>query len=111
MGGDSMSSTWDEASKCPRDGGYTGIVVSRKPVRGGGQLVTLECPETNCEFNATGWIVQIRPDNTIPDKLDLSTRETQYKNTMTETQKQTVRDALARQVELEQKPGYEVRGY
>jgi len=69
------------------------------------------CPEDNCEYSEFGWTVQIRPDNTIPDKQDPKDRPKQFKNTMTETAKQAVRDALAQQVESEMKPGTEVRNY
>jgi hypothetical protein len=106
-----VSTAWEVANKCPRDGAFTGKVVNRKGAPGGGQLVTLECPETNCEYHDTGWVVQIRPDNTIPDKLDLSQREKQFKNTLSQTAMQQVRDALAQQVANEMKPGYEVENY
>jgi hypothetical protein len=105
-----MSTSWDEASQCPDDQ-FTGKVINRKPIRGQGTLVTLECPNERCQYHETGWVVQVRPDNTIPDKLDLSTREKQYRNTMTEAAKQQVRDALAQQVLDEMKPGSEVRSY
>jgi hypothetical protein len=59
--------TWDEASRCPRDGQYTGKVVSRKPMGLAGQLVTLECPEDNCPYHDIGWTVQVRRDGTIPE--------------------------------------------
>jgi hypothetical protein len=58
-----------------------------------------------------GWIVQIRPDNTIPDKQEVTNRPKQFRNTMSEAAKQQVRDALAQQVVNEQKPGYEIRNY
>jgi hypothetical protein len=64
-----MSTTWDEASRCPRHE-LTGIEQSSKPMKGGvqgGQLITLTCPQEECEYYDVGWIVQIRPDGTIPD--------------------------------------------
>jgi hypothetical protein len=58
-----------------------------------------------------GWVVQIRPDNTIPDKQEVVERPKQFVNTLSATRKQEIRDALAQQVINEQKPGYEVRNY
>ena len=104
-----MSTTWEEASRCPRDGQYQGKVVNRKTIHGGGQLLTLQCPEDNCSFHEDGWIVQTRPDGTIPDKMDPRDRDKRfYKTSMSSARKQMVTDALARQVELEQRPGSEV---
>jgi hypothetical protein len=105
-----MATTWTEASLCPRDQAYTGKVVSRKPIKGGGgQLVTLECPETNCGYHSMGWIVQILPDGSIPDAVAPGSRDKQWiKSSMSATRAQQVRDMLAEQAELEQKPGAEV---
>lgn len=105
-----MTTSWEEASQCPRDQ-FTGKVTGRRPLPGGGQLVTLVCPGDNCEYADTGWLVQIRPDNTIPDKREADRTPKQFVNTMTETAKQQIRDALAQQVESELKPGTEIRNY
>jgi hypothetical protein len=105
-----MSTTWEEASKCPRDGAYTGRVVNRKRVPEG-QLVTLVCPEDNCMYHEMGWVVTIRPDNTIPDKIDPRTRERQFPTMfMSNTRRDEVLAALERQNRTETTPGGEVRG-
>jgi len=106
-----MSTTWEEASLCPRDGAFTGKVISQRNVKGEGTIYTLVCPESNCSFHDMGWIVQKRPDGTIPDPQTDRSRPRQFKNTMTEAAKQQVRDALAQQVAAEQKPGYEIGHY
>lgn len=103
-----VSTSWEEASSCPNDG-TTGKVVSRRTVGREGQLVSLECLQTRCEFHTEGWIVQIRADNTIPDKLDIKTRERQFAPTaMSATRRRAVLDALEEQVSREVKPGAEV---
>lgn len=103
-----MSASWDEASKCPRDGAYTGKVIQRKPVRGGGQLVTLVCPEDNCAYHDMGWIVQVRPDGTIPDAVAPSQREKQFISSPVAAQrKKAILNALEEQVAAEQRTGSE----
>ena len=99
-----MSTTWDEASKCPRDGAYTGIVKTRKTIPGQGQLVELQCPEDHCPFHETGWIVQVRPDGTIPDKAEV--REKQFpKTSSSETRRRAALDLLEEQVQRELRQG------
>jgi hypothetical protein len=67
-----MSASWEEARRCPGDGS-PGEVVSKTPAkRGSGlppgtQFVTLQCKNNRCAYNETPYIVQIRPDGTIPD--------------------------------------------
>jgi hypothetical protein len=105
-----MSSTWEEASKCPRDGAYTGKVINRRRIPEG-QLVTLECPEDNCPYHTDGWIVQLRPDGSIPDPTPAEQREKRFAPTSSSsTRKRLVLDALEEQIALEQKAGGEVRG-
>jgi hypothetical protein len=106
-----VSTSWDEASACPNDG-LTGKVVFRKPiphVEGGGQMITLTCPNERCEYSTAGWIVQTRSDGSIPDKVDPTTRDKNFsKSRMSQTQEQQVRDLLALQAEAETRPGYEI---
>jgi hypothetical protein len=108
-----MSTSWDEASACPADG-LTGKVTSRKQIprlEGGGQMITLSCPNERCEYNGLGWIVQTRADGSIPDKVDPTTRDKNFsKSRISWEEKQRMRDLVAMQVEAEQRPGYEIRG-
>jgi hypothetical protein len=107
-----MATTWDEASKCPRDGQFTGKVIQRRNLREGGQLITLECPEDNCEYSTTGWVVQTRPDGSIPDPIDPNTRDKNYAPTsMSHQRRRMVLDALEEQAAAEQRPGTEVRSF
>jgi hypothetical protein len=107
-----MTTSWDEASRCPRGDGFTGKVESRKALPSGGQMVTLVCPGDNCEYHEMGWVVQIRPDNTIPDKLDVNTRERSFAPTAVSHQRRAqVMRALEEQAASEMKPGTEVRPY
>jgi len=107
-----VSTSWDEASRCPRDGQYQGKVVKRAPQREGGQLITLECPETNCEYHTSGWIVQTRADGSIPDKIDPRTRERRFAPTpMAHARRRAVLDALEEQVASEQRAGSEVKQF
>ena len=103
-----MTATWDEASACPADE-TPGKVMRRQPQQGGGQLVTLTCNQTRCPYHTDGWVVQVRPDNTIPDKIDPRTREKQFTplqfNSM---RREATLAALAEQARSEQRPGYEV---
>jgi hypothetical protein len=106
-----MVATWDEASRCPRDG-FTGKVMSRKGLGGGGQLVSLVCPGDNCEYHEQGWVVQVRPDNTIPDVTPVEQREKHYAPTsMSNQRRRMVLDALEEQAASEMRPGTEVRPF
>jgi hypothetical protein len=64
-----MTASWDDASRCPRHE-LKGAEQSSRPMKHGeqrGTLVTLTCPQETCEYYDAGWVVQIRPDGTIPD--------------------------------------------
>jgi len=103
-----MSTTWEEASACPDDG-TPGKVASRKPVPGGGQVVTVTCNQTRCQYHRDGWLVSIRPDNTIPDKIDPRTRENVMPALITtNTRRDQILAELEAQTRNEQKPGFEI---
>jgi len=107
-----MSSSWAEASKCPRDGSQ-GAIASERAGTGqlrGSKLITLICPETRCGFHEDGWVVQIRPDNTIPDPQAPRTREKQFYFGANERIKaRRIREQLDAQVERETQAGTEVK--
>lgn len=106
---DGLSSTWEEASSCPEDG-TPGKVQNRRPAPGGGQTVTLICNMTRCPYHSDGWVVSIRPDNTIPDKIDPRTRDKEFTPLQfSNTRRDNVLAALGQQLTNEQKPGAEVR--
>jgi hypothetical protein len=63
-----MSASWDEARRCDVHGDpgkETGRVYGQGTARGS-KFVTLECARKDCPIGT--WIVQIRPDGSIPDK-------------------------------------------
>ena len=103
-----MSTSWEEASACPSDGS-PGKVEHRKPAAGGGQVVTLTCNQTRCPYNVDGWVVSIRPDNTIPDKIDPRTREREYAPLFAAKERRSmILENLQEQMLREQQPGAEV---
>lgn len=106
-----MTIPWDEASRCPRDGTQGKIVFERaaKDALGhvNGVLKTLECGLESCEYSKTGWLVQVRPDGTIPDPPEK--RDKFFQSRISEANKQAIRDMLAAQAEAELRPGAEVR--
>jgi hypothetical protein len=103
-----VSTTWDEASKCPEDES-TGKVVSRKQQGRAGQLVTLECQLTRCQYHDMGWVILVRPDGTIPDKVEPSQREkTDFDAVLYRQRRARYIEALERQASEETKPGAEV---
>ena len=106
-----MSSTWAEASKCPRDGAQ-GSIESERNGSGamrGSKMVTVICPNTRCSFHDVGWVVQIRPDNTIPDPQVVEQRPQQFRFGASERIKaRAIRDQLESQVARETKAGTEI---
>jgi hypothetical protein len=92
-----------------------GKETSRRPIKKGmaeigGTLVSLTCPREGCDYYEIGWTVQIRPDGTIPDKLEVGQREKQFASLPGGAARaQKVRDILAEQVELEQRGDGEVK--
>ena len=66
-----MTTSWEDARRCP-ECEEAGQELSRKPgtqSMRGSSIVTLECPKEHT------WIVQIRPDGTIPDPVKPEDRE------------------------------------
>jgi hypothetical protein len=102
-----MTATWDEASRCPRHQ-LTGKEESRRPMKGGvqgGELITLTCPQDECEYKDVGWIVQVRPDGTIPDAA--TTHDKSFDplpGWRQERGRDTIQN-LREEIELSQRPG------
>jgi len=108
-----MASSWEDARRCPSDES-PGEIVGRRPASResgaapGSQLVTLQCKNTRCAYHETPWVVQINPDNTIPDPI--TDREKFFPKLPGGQRARDVVDMLTRQVERETKPGGEIRG-
>lgn len=60
-------STLDAARRCPRCE-QPGVEEKRTPQSKGGMTITYGCKNDRCRwFNQPGWVVDVRPDGTIPD--------------------------------------------
>lgn len=71
--------------------------------------MTLVCNQTRCPYHEDGWVVQIRPDNTIPDRIDTRTREKEYTPLYAFNERRSaLLGNLQEQLEREQRPGAEV---
>lgn len=57
----------DAARRCPRCQ-QPGVEMNQKPQRNGGVSYTFGCKNERCRwFNQPGWVVDVRPDGTLPD--------------------------------------------
>lgn len=102
-----MTSSWEDASRCPADQS-PGKEQGKRPFNGG-QLITLTCQNTRCEYNDTGWVVQIRPDGTIPEP---TTERDKFFPKLAGWQKERARDRIQNledQLKHEMLPGGEIR--
>jgi len=61
-----MSSSWEDARRCPKSGD-PGEVTKTEHQRGGGRVVTLTCRNERCKWYNTSWLVEFRADGSIPD--------------------------------------------
>ena len=57
---------YEEATRCPRCK-HPGKVTAIKPAPNGTAHV-VDCQTATCEWYDTSWVVQVRPDGTIPDR-------------------------------------------
>jgi hypothetical protein len=62
-----MSTTLEEASKCPRCDNFGDVGPRRPTAKPGYDCIVITCKTELCPWYDTGWIVQINPDGTIPD--------------------------------------------
>ena len=59
--------TLDEARRCPKCE-QPGVENNRRPIRGGGTSIEFGCRNERCRwYNQPGWIVDVRPDGTLPN--------------------------------------------
>jgi hypothetical protein len=60
--------TFEEASRCPKCNQPGQVSAQGKVLRhGAGELKTVYCRNSRCEWLDTSWIVQINADGTIPE--------------------------------------------
>jgi hypothetical protein len=71
---DTSQTTWEEASRCYKCQ-QPGVEVANLPAaeRWQGRVHTIECQNHICLNFGQRWIVQVRPDGSIPNR-DTSTR-------------------------------------
>jgi endogenous inhibitor of DNA gyrase (YacG/DUF329 family) len=97
--------TVEEAMKCPKCGN-TGVELHRthiRPKRGplgipetsGGTLRTIQCQTKLCRWYEQTYVIQVRPDNTVPDP-DLRPRQKQYPPMATNEQAKNMTEAASK---------------
>jgi hypothetical protein len=97
--------SWEEASHCPKCG-TPGKDMRQLPTVGkpkGTLTHFLYCYNERCVWFNTAWIVQTNPDGMVP-KMQRQVRAPKQ-TPFDPAQAARVREALARQVELETQPG------
>lgn len=93
--------TLDAARRCPRCE-QPGVEVNKKSLRGGGTSFTFGCRNERCRwFNQPGWVVDVRPDGTLPDPHRHRNKAFPKMPDLTER----MRDSVDRQLERELGPG------
>ncbi len=73
--------TWEQANKCP-ECKSAGKEISSQPIGFDGKLVQLACENPFCKYSNNDvsviWMVQVRPDGTIPDPQSTRSRPVEY---------------------------------
>lgn len=59
--------TLEDAKDCPICN-IPGKLAGTSPVAGGSKVLTFLCQNERCRWFDTGWIVQVKPDGTIPER-------------------------------------------
>lgn len=94
-------STLDEARRCPKCG-QPGAEDKRTPQRTGGVSITFGCRNNRCLwFGQPGWVVDVRPDGTLPDPNRFRSKQFPQMGDHTER----MRAVVDRQLSAEQGPG------
>lgn len=92
--------TLEEATRCPKCD-EPGAKTETRPADRGGKIYTYECRNERCRwFGDGGWIVQVNPDGTIPERK----KGPKEFSPLTNWQESSARAALE-QLELEMKRG------
>lgn len=106
------ATTFEEAKLCPRckKPGEEASKVPARDMKPGTVVYVIFCRTPGCRWENTSWLIQVNPDGSIPTE-DYSKRE---KKTfpVSESAAQQARDierAVARERELQQRGGGEVR--
>jgi hypothetical protein len=106
------NTTFEEASKCPKCGEY-GEESSKKPTRDGRgrpiEVITLLCRNASCKWFGTGWFIQVNEDGSIPEAYSGVRNSDKHYPKLSQESASKIEDNILRQLELETKPGTEVR--
>ena len=62
--------TWEEAKRCPKCGNPGDDQKQVSLPRGRGSIHYIYCTTQLCPWYGTCWMVQTRPDGTIPNRLE-----------------------------------------
>ncbi len=60
--------TLEEAKICPRCS-EPGRLSHEHKFRSGKKVITFMCDNERCRWYSTGWLVQVNPDGTIPERV------------------------------------------
>jgi hypothetical protein len=116
-----MTTTFEEASKCPRCGqpGEKGAEIPAPPGRGvpaGAKLLTIWCRNGNkafsedCRWFNTSWLVQVNPDGSVPPPSDHKGEPKEYVGDFgSDEEAQRIRNQLEEERLRQQNPGNELR--
>jgi hypothetical protein len=100
--------TWEEATRCPRCG-KPGKQEHTNNLGRRGKLHTIRCMTEGCKWYNTTWVVQTRDDGTIP-VADVRPRNAESRLHMpSQDEIDRIERAARRQLDMETKPGTEVR--
>lgn len=97
--------TLDAARRCPRCE-QPGVEAKRRSQRNGGMRYEFECKNERCRwYNQPGWVVDVRPDGSIPDPDRPRSKMFPQMPDFTDRIRESVDNQLARELE----PGTEVK--
>lgn len=106
-----MSASWEDARRCyecKMVGAEKGRSAGRTGVMRGSTIITLECKNSRCSNNNTPWIVQIRPDGSIPEPTLDREKEFQIVPSHIKERGRRIVEGLEAQVASELEEGTEI---
>lgn len=98
-----MDTSYDEARRCRRCK-ELGVIVTTKPDRRGGKIVTVQCRNGRCRWYNTNYTFDVRPDGTVPPAIKHRPKSFPAVPDLTDR----IRDSVDRQLGLETNGGGEI---
>lgn len=95
MSTESSTASWEEASRCPKCDNQGVKVAEIRLDRHQGKSITLECQHELCRWYKQRWIVQVKPDGSIPVRNNQRGESAFPKLRESSELAQQARDALA----------------